>query len=218
MNRTLFVFACALALAASGPLACDKSGDDTAASSPDETASNAPEETNDETNDENTDDSDDSDGDDKKDKKDKKDKADKEKEDDGEKGSKAAAVGLDKAKSAFPKELAGFKLDGVKEKKQSDDWIEYRATYKGKGGKIKLVINEHLPGINPDWKKRMKDLEKEDLNGREAAFQKKDDKRTYMVIVKPRFRVDIKSRDASRDALKAVAKAFDYKAVKKLGK
>jgi len=140
------------------------------------------------------------------------------KEDEEAAEERAGVMGMEKAKKTLPPKLAGYKLKGVKEKKKSEEWIEYSATYKGEGGKIKVVINEHLPGIRPEWTKLMKEVEEGDLDGQAAGYEKKGDKQTYMVIVEPRYRVDIKSREVSRDDLKAVAEAFDYKEVQRIGR
>jgi hypothetical protein len=129
----------------------------------------------------------------------------------------ASFLGLDTARTIFPQEWQGYVLDGIKEKNKSDVWVEYSATYKGASGKVKAVLNEHLPGIDPAWTALFATLEKYKFDGHEAAFQDKKDKRTYMVIVQPRFRVDVKSRELSSDALRTLAQKFPYAAVGRLG-
>lgn len=131
----------------------------------------------------------------------------------------ATFTGLDAVRPVFPKDLAGYALDGVKEKKKSAKWTEYSATYKGAAGKVKLVINEHAGGPNPEWEQLFGTLEtKKKFSGHQGAHQKKEDKETWMVIVAPRFRVDVKSRDLGGDDLERLADAFPYAAVAKLGK
>lgn len=110
----------------------------------------------------------------------------------------------------LPPTVAEFALESSKEKIKSDSWIEHSVTYVRGDDEVKVVINEHRGGVDPEWEALVGSLDLVEADGRSFAFQEKEDKRTWMTIVPPRFRVDVKSRSLDRDALFEVAKAIPH--------
>ena len=110
----------------------------------------------------------------------------------------------------LPQNAAGFERKSSKEKTKSDTWIEHSATYVRGDEEVKVVINENKGGIHPDWETLLATLEKTEVDGRSFAFHEKGDKRTFMTIVPPRFRVDVKSRLVGRETLLSIAKSIPH--------
>ncbi len=119
------------------------------------------------------------------------------------------------ASKFFPKELVGYKLKDLKLKKKSDSWVEYSSTYKTskKGAKeLKLVINDVFPTGKAEWQDEFAEVT-DKISDHKVKEVKADDKHTVMVLVGDRFRVDFKSRQISPEKLRAMAEAYDYKAI-----
>lgn len=110
----------------------------------------------------------------------------------------------------LPQSVAGFELKSSKEKPKGDRWIEHSATYVRGDDEVKVVINEHRDGIDPEWRALLETLDATEADGRSFSFHEKEDKRSWMTIVPPRFRVDVKSRSLDRDALLEVAKGIPH--------
>lgn len=118
----------------------------------------------------------------------------------------------------FPEKVSGFALKGVKIKTKSESWIEYSATYKGAAGKVKVVLNAHKGGPDPKWAALTATLKTQTPHaGRTLFFKDDGDKQTWMAVIPPRYRVDIKSRKVHGPALLEFAKAFPYQPIADLG-
>ena len=121
------------------------------------------------------------------------------------------------ARKLFPAELKGYKLDSVKLKPKSDAWVEYSATYKpGKSEKeLKVVINDVPPSGDPKWADQF--AKSDDYIGEWPTVEVKgEDKYSVLVWVKPRFRVDFKSREVSSEKIRAMAEAFPFGPLEKV--
>ena len=118
----------------------------------------------------------------------------------------------------FTSTLLEYQFDSVKKKTKSTDWVELSATYKNAGNKLKVVINDYLPNGNPQWKTLFADLEQQSTNGYQAAFNEKNNKSTWMVLVGQRFRVDFKSSTEDQQRLMKLAEQFDYKTLEAMSR
>ena len=119
-------------------------------------------------------------------------------------------IGLNQATNVFPSQLLKYEFKSIKQKAKSDVWIEYSSTYKYKDKKLKVVINEYLPNGNPEWQTLFSQLGKRQTKGYDAAFNRKNGKSSWMVIVGKRFRVDFKSSDIGEETLRKIAKDFNF--------
>ena len=118
------------------------------------------------------------------------------------------------ARASFPNQLGDYAFDGLKTK--SHDWGQaYSASYKSASkDKLKVVINDAPPKGREAW---IPFFAAGDMfQGLPMALDKKPGKLTMMVRVGDRFRVDFKTRTGDHLRLRAVAKDFNFEAVKKL--
>ena len=131
-------------------------------------------------------------------------------------GAPAGHLTQSQVRPLFPRHLGELALEGFAVKVKTDAWQEYKGTYKGGGKTLKVVINDWLPSGSPAWKELLA-KGKRKTQGYPSYLEEKAQKRTLMVRVADRFRVDFKSRDLDDEQIRQAAGDFDLSAVAALG-
>ena len=119
--------------------------------------------------------------------------------------TQAAAVNM------HPQKVGDWTFKSSKVKAQ--DWgTEYSGTYANGADELKLVVNEATVDDPPAWAELF--VKPEDFGGNQAMLDTRADKETFMVRVGKRWRVDFKSKSPGTVDLRAIAREYDFSALK----
>ena len=129
--------------------------------------------------------------------------------------SRESHLGQSQIRPLFSAMLGGYKLAGTKVAVKSPEWAEYKGTYQSGSKEIKVVINDWIPEGKPDWDTKVP-ADGEKTQGFPSAFEEKSDKRTLMVRVGKRYRVDFKSTNMTAVEIRKVAGFFLFTKVQAL--